>query len=141
MFVAWAAAFAGLDVPPPRDDGVIELRHDLSPKYSRSDYESACGSNIFRVRFRNGPDERGRVDHMTIDGRSVIGAAELLQIRAARRGIDKIEIMNCGMDERRPVFRGVMAFSEIESRSLGMRWLLFFRLSREGRGAWRLVVD
>jgi hypothetical protein len=121
--------------------GELVLSHDLSPKYNRMDFEAACGSTVFQVRFRNGPDERGRVEHLLIDGRRVPDAAETLDLRAARRTIDRIGIMNCGMDARRPVFRGVMVLSPEESRFAGMRHMLFFRLTQEGRKGWRITVD
>jgi hypothetical protein len=73
-----------------------------------------------KVRFRNGPEERGRVDHVLIDGRPVAGAAEMLDIRAARRLITSIEILDCGAEPRRPVFQGMINFEPMESRSLGM---------------------
>ena len=139
MILMVSAALAAMQ--PARQEDYIVLVHDISTKYSRMDYESACGSTVFRVRFRNGPDENGRIDHITINGREVAGAAELLKIRAARRAIDRIGIMNCGLDAQRPVFRGVMMLSEGESRSLGMRWMLFFRLARQGGKEWRLTID
>lgn len=115
-------------------------QHDISPEYNRTDYESPCGSTLFQVRFRNGPEEHGRVDHLLIDGRPVRDAAETLQIRAARRVIVRIGIMNCGMDPRRPIFQGAMVLSEMESRRLGMRDTLFFRLTRDGRD-WHMTID
>jgi hypothetical protein len=115
--------------------------HGVSPKYHRYDYEAACGAFVFQVRFRNGPEERGRVDHVLIDGRPVRDAAATLQMRAARRGIDSIEILNCGMDSRRPVFRALMVMTKAESQAASMRHMLAFRLTREGRGEWRLVID
>lgn len=139
MILILSAALAA--TPPAERSGVLVSLHDISPKYNRIDYESACGSTVFRVRYRNGPEENGRVDHVTIDGREVAGAAELLKLRAARRLIDRIGIMNCGLDPQLPVFRGILRLSEEESRSLGMRWMLFFRLTRQGRGDWRLIVD
>ena len=122
-------------------DGNVVLRHDISPKYNRTDYDSACGSTVFGVRFRNGPGDHGRVDQVSIDGRPVVGAAEQLQIRAARRVISRIGIMNCGPDPGRPVFRAVMELSPIESRSLGMSPSLYFRLSRQAQGDWQLSID
>lgn len=140
MIITLAAALAGLLTSAQSGEAII-LRHDLSTEYSRMDYESACGSTVFRVRFRNGPEEFGRVDYLTINGKSVPGAAETLQIRAARRAIDRIGIMNCGMDPQRPVFRGVMALSEMESRSLGMRSSLYFRITRQGPKNWQFRLD
>jgi hypothetical protein len=83
----------------------------------------------------------GQVNHMMVDGQEVPGAAQMLELRAARRVIDRFEIMNCGMDERRPVFRGVMLLSEMDSRRLGMRASHFFRLIREDGKGWRIVFD
>lgn len=116
-------------------------RDFISPKYHQTEYKSVCGDKVFLVQFRDGSEESGRVDRLLIDGRPVLNAAEALQIRAARRNIDRIEIMHCGMDPERPIFRGVMALSEMESRSLGMRHLLFFRLSRQGPEGWQLTLD
>lgn len=139
MILIMSTALATM-TPAERDDTIV-LRHDISPKYNLVDYESACGSTVFRVRFRNGPDHHGQVDRVTVDGREVPGAAELLRVRAARRVIGDIGIMNCGMDEHNPVFRGILRLSEGESRSLGMRPMLFFRITREGREGWRLMMD
>ncbi len=134
-------ALAASLMPAEQTGGVVVLRHDISPKYNRTDYESPCGSSVFRVRFRNGPGAHGQVDQVSINGRLVVGAAEQLQIRAARRVISRIGIMNCGADPRRPVFQGVMELSPIESQSLGMRPSLYFRLSPQGGGDWRLSID
>lgn len=124
-----------------QDKNVIVLDHDRSTRYTRIDYETACGSTVFRVRFGSGPVLRGQVNHVMVDGRPVPGAAEMLEVRAARRMIDRFEIMNCGRDERRPVFRGVMKLSEMESQSLGMRASHYFRLVREDGKGWRIVFD
>jgi hypothetical protein len=134
-------AFAAFFMTSAQTGEGLFLRHDLGTQYNRTDYDSACGSTVFRVRFRNGPEEHGRVDYLLIDGRPIPDAAETLQIRAARRVIDKIEIMNCGMDPQRPVFRGVMALSKIESQGLGMRPSLYFRISRDERNVWQFVLD
>jgi hypothetical protein len=99
------------------------------------------GTVLFRVRFRNGPGDHGKVDRVSIDERPVVGAAEQLQIRAARRVISRFEIMNCGSDPGRPVFRGVMHLSALESQGLGMRNSLYFRLSRQGPSGWQLSID
>ena len=141
MNVALGTALAGLLVAGEQDSSDLILRHDISPRYNRTEHESACGSTVFRVRFRNGPEEHGRVDHVLIDGRSVPDAAEMLDLRAARRVISSIGIMNCGMDPQRPVFLGVMNLSKLESRSLGMRWSLTFRLTRDGSDNWRMTID
>lgn len=129
MNIELGAALAGLLVATGQSGGDLILRHDIGTRYSRTDHESACGSTAFRVVFRNGPDEHGRVDHLLIDGRPVPGAAELLDLRAARRVIDRIGIMNCGIDPQRPIFSGVMNLSEMESRSLGMRPSIYFRIT------------
>ncbi len=139
MILILGAALAA--TMPTQQGDSIALMHDISPEYNRIDYESACGSAVFRVRFRNGPDEQGQVDQVTIDGQEVPGAAGLLKLRSARRVIDKIGIMNCGMDPQHPVFRGILRLSEGESRSLGMRSMLFFRLTRQGHEGWRLTMD
>lgn len=135
------AALAGLLIAVAQDNGVIVLSHDLGTKYNRTDYQAACGTAVFSVRFRNGPDGHGHVDHLRVNGRPVPGAADALEVRAARRVIDRVGIMNCGMDERRPVFRGVMGLSKFESQSLGMRASHYFRLIREGDKGWKIVFD
>jgi hypothetical protein len=142
-----SAALAGLVVPAQADADAdadardVVLTEDISPRYNRTDYESACGSAVFRVRFRNGPDGHGRVDRVSIDGRPIAAAVEQMADRAARRVLTRIGIMNCGSDPKQPVFRGVMEFSAIESRRLGMRPSLFFRVSRQGHEGWRLAID
>jgi hypothetical protein len=141
MIVILGLALAGLPTPAEQGGEYIVSRHDISPKYNRTDYESACGSAVFRVRFRNGPDDHGRVDQVWIDGRPVVGAAEQLQIRAARRPIDSIELMNCGLDSERPAFRGVMNLSKASSQVARLRPMLFFRITRQGREGWRLTTD
>jgi hypothetical protein len=133
-------ALTGLLMTAEQGEIVIRTGNTISPKYHQTDYKSVCGSKVFRVRFRNGPEENGRVDHLLIDGRSVRNAAETLQMRAARRLITGIEIANCGVNPRQPVFLGFMNLEPMESRRLGMRWSLAFRLIREGKG-WRLSVD
>lgn len=137
MISSLGATLAGLLTLAEQDTIVIATRHSITPKYHRMDYESACGSTVFRVRFRNG----GRVDHLLIDGRPVPDAAETLQIRAARRLITSIEIANCGMDPRQPVFLGFMNLEPRESQRLGMRSSLAFRLTRQGRKGWQIAVD
>lgn len=114
--------------------------HHVNPKYHQTDYETACGSTVVRVRYRQGPEESGRVDHVLIDGRRVRDAAETLQILAARRSITGMEIFDCGTDRRRPVFRGAMTLSEAESQAARMVNRLFFRLSRVGND-WQLTMD
>lgn len=143
MFTSWSTIFAGLLMPAQQDVLVISTKREIevAPRYGRTDYESACGSTVFRVRFRNGPEEIGRVDHVLIDGRPVPGAAETLQIRAARRGLESIEIMHCGMHPGQPEFRGIMKLSKADSQAASMRWTLFFRIIRQGREGWRLAMD
>ena len=120
---------------------VVASGNTITPKYHRTDYETVCGSHVLQVRFRNGPEEDGRVDHLLIDGWPVRNAAETLQIRAARRGIDSVEIMNCGDDPRRPVFRGAMQLSKSASQIASMRNTLFFRLDRQSGGGWQISID
>jgi F-type H+-transporting ATPase subunit gamma len=69
------------------------------------------------------------------------GAAEILDVRAARRWIERIEIMHCGADPEQPVFRGIMEVSKAESQTAFMRPTLFFRITRQGREGWRLTMD
>lgn len=95
---------------------------------------------MFRVRFRNGPTGRSRVDHVLIDGRPVQGAAKALDRFAARREINRIEIMDCGRDPLRPVFRGVLGLGEPESQPYSKQNTLSFRLVRQGKG-WRMTID
>lgn len=143
MFISLSTIFAGLLMPAQQDVIVINTKREIpiSPRHNRTDYESACGSSVFHVRFRNGPGGRGLVEHVLIDGRPVPGAAEMLDVRAARRWIESIGIMHCGMDPERPEFRGSMKLSEAESRIASMRWLLLFRITRQGREGWRLTMD
>lgn len=139
---AFGTALAGLlSLADPETIVITTGPHGLSPEYHQTDYESSCGSNVFRVRFRNGPDENGRVDHLMIDNQPVPGAAEMLDLRAARRWITGVEILNCGSDQRRSVLRGTIDFEPHDSRRLGMRWTLAFRLTREGRDSWRMTID
>lgn len=119
---------------------VVNTQREARPEYHQTEYESACGPTVFRVRFRNGVRESGRVDHVLINDQPVRDAARTLQIRAARRVIASFEIMDCGMDPIRPVFRGVMVLSEGESRAAGMPHLLFFRLSRRDK-EWQIIPD
>lgn len=135
------AILAGLLMLAEQGQVVVTTGPDsIRTKYFQTDYESTCGSNVFRVRFRQGPEENGRVDRLLIDGRPVPDAAETLQIRAARRLILSIEILDCGMDSGRPVIRGMINFEPGVSRMLGMWRSLAFRLVREGNG-WRMIVD
>ena len=120
---------------------VISAVHDISPKYHQTDYVSSCGSNVFRVRFRNGTDENGRVYHVMIDNKPISGAAEMLDLRAARRWITNIEILNCVTGPQRSVLRGKINFEPGDSRRWGMRWSLAFQLTREGQDGWRMTVD
>jgi hypothetical protein len=141
MILALSALLAAVSQPGDRNEDVIVLRHDISPGYNRTDYESPCGSAVFRVRFQNGPDRHGRVEHVTIDGRPVPGAAVWLQVRAAQRVIGSIHIMNCGLDQRRPVFSGRMELSPLESQRLKMSPTVYFSLRRQEQGEWQMVLD
>lgn len=143
MFTSLSTIFAGLLVSAPQDVIVISTKREIeiAPRYGRTDFESACGSTVFRVRFRNGTDAWGLVEHVLINGRPVVGAAETLTVRAARRWIERIGIMNCGMDPARPVFRGYLELSKAESLVASMRPTLFFRITRQGREGWRLTMD
>jgi hypothetical protein len=142
MMGIFSTALAGLlSLADPETIVITTGPHSLSPKYHQTDYESSCGSNVFRVRFRNGPDENGRVDHAMIDNQPVPGAAEMLDLRAARRWITGVEILNCEADRRRSILRGTINFEPADSRRLGMRWTLAFRLTREGRDSWRMTID
>jgi hypothetical protein len=143
MLTSLSTIFAGLLMPAQQDVVVISTKRDIeiSPKYRRTAHESACGQTVLRVRFRSGPNERGVVEHVLIDGRSVPGAAEMLNVRAARRWIERIAITHCGMDPERPEFRGSMELSKAESQAASMRPLLFFRITRQGREGWRLSMD
>lgn len=137
----FGATLAGLLMLAEQDTIIVTTGpHGISPKYHRTEYETACGTNVFRVRFGSGPEESGRVDHLLINGRPVRDAAETLQIRAARRWIQKIRITYCDRATSGSLIRGVIEFSEGESRMLGMRWALAFRLIREGED-WRITVD
>lgn len=136
----FGATLAALLMLAEQTEVVVNTRREARPEYHRTDYQSACGPTVFRVRFRNGVKESGRVDHVLINEKPVRDAARTLQIRAARRAIASFEIMDCGMDPVRPVFRGVMVLSEGESRAAGMPHLLFFRLSRQGKD-WRIALD
>jgi hypothetical protein len=113
---------------------------EIRPKYHQTEYESACGSTVLRIRFRNSMRERGRIEHLLIDGRPAQNVAATLDVRAARRSIVSFEIMDCGLDRHRPVFHGAMVLSEAESRAAGMRHMLFFRLTRQGKD-WSITVD
>lgn len=141
MTILLKVALAGLLMAAVQDEGVVVLDHDRGTRYTRIDYEAACGSAVFRVRFGNGPVLRGQVNHVRVDRQEVPGAAAMLELRAARRMIDRIGIMNCGMDERRPVFRGVMELSKAQSQAAGMRASHYFRLVREEGKGWRIVFD
>lgn len=141
MSVTSNATLIGLLVAAVQNDGTLVLTHDASTEYDRTQYESACGSTVFRVRFGSGPSERGRVEHVLIDGRPIVGAAETLQIRAARRGIESISIMNCGTDPNRPIFTGALNLSVMESQAAGMRWSLIFKLTRDHNREWQITID
>jgi hypothetical protein len=143
MEISFGAALAGLLIfaEPQQEVVVTTGPHSVGTEYHRFAYESACGSNVFQARFRNGREGNGRVDHVSVNGRAVKGAAETLQIRAARRWIEKIEIMNCGKDPQDPVFVGVMKMGEAESRLVAMRHTLLFRLTWVDGKGWLITVD
>jgi hypothetical protein len=65
----------------------------------------------------------------------------MLDLRAARRWITSIEILNCSIDPGRPVLHGTINFEPGDSRRLGMRWTLAFQLIRDGRDNWRMTID
>lgn len=135
-------ALAGLlTAAEPAEFVVRTGPHSVKTKYHLTTYESGCGSHVFRVRFRNGPSELGRVDQVWIDGRAVPGAAEMLDLRAARRLILNIGIMNCGKNPEQPQFVGSLNLEPSVSRRLGMRWLLIFRLTRRDDGNWSMTID
>lgn len=138
----FGATLAGLAVLAEQDTIVVTTGpHGISPKYHQNDYETACGSTVIQVRYRQGPDESGRVDHLLVNGQPVRHAAERLEIRAARRMITGIEIYDCGRDSTNPVILGMMKLEPMESQRLGMRSSLAFRLTRDGRGSWTMTVD
>lgn len=142
MLAILSTVFAGLIMPPEPNMIIISTGRDhISPRYERIDYESACGSTVLQVRFRNGPEQSGLIEHVLIDGRPVAGAAEILAVRAARRGIVSIGIMNCGADPERPAFRGIMELTKAESQLARLRPTLFFRITRHGHEGWRLAMD
>lgn len=143
MITILGTAFASLLTPSQQDMIIIDTKREIeiSPKYRRTAHEAACGRNVLRIRFRSGPDQPGFVEHVLIDGRSVTGAAEMLNVRAARRWLERIEIIHCGMDPARPVFRGIMELSKADSQVALMRPTLFFRITRQGRDGWRLTMD
>ena len=113
---------------------------NIGPKYHRRNYESRCGDAVFQVRFQNGPGARSRVQHVLVDGGPVPGAAKTLDRFAARRAIDRIEVMHCGRDPQRPFFRGIMVLIKPESQTFSRENTLFFRLVREGK-IWQISVD
>ena len=137
--VAFGTVLAGLLMLAEQGGSSISSAKSVRPEYHRYEFESACGAFVFRVRFRNEPTGRSRVDHVLIDGRPVPGAAKKLDQFAARRSIDRIEIMNCGLNPQRPVFRGVMALSKPESQPANRKNMLFFRLVRRGN-SWQFSV-
>ena len=143
MLTSLSTIFAGLLIPAQQDVVVISTKRDIpiSPKYRRTTHESACGPTVLHLLFRSGPDERGVVEHLLVDGRSVPGAAEMLNLRAARRWIERIEIIHCGMLRERPEFHGIMELSKAESQNVRLRPTLSFRITRQGREGWRLTTD
>ena len=120
----------------------IVTNHPRGVLYTRTDIESACGEHLIQMQFRNEWPRgiRGRVTFFKIDGRDVASAAADLQQRAANRSISTIEIMNCGVDERNPVFQGVMVLATLESEQRDLPPRAFFRIGRQD-GIWRLSWD
>lgn len=137
--VVFGTALTGLLMVAQQSGGTIASENITSPKYHNYDFESACGGTVFRVRFRNGSRGGSRVDHVMIDGRPVPGAAKILDRFAARQRIDRIEIMHCGLDPLRPIFRGIAALARPESQRSTKENMLFFRLVRQDKG-WRMTV-
>lgn len=123
--------------------------HDLSPDYSRTQYEAACGGHVFRITFYNGsgrhtPEyprgERGRVLEVTIDGAPLGGAVSTFQSWLAGRFVYRLGIMTCGLDANNPIFQGALRTTEIESNLYGLKPNLYFRIRREN-GEWRIVYE
>jgi hypothetical protein len=140
LLLAFGAALAGIAMWAEQSGGKIDSGNVTTPRYHSYGFEAACGASVFRVRFRNGLKGGSRVDHVLIDGRPVPGVAETLDRFAAGRKIDRIEIMHCGMDEQRPLFRGIIVLSKAESQPASRQNELFFRLIRQGKG-WRFAAD
>lgn len=136
----FSAALAGLLLLAEQGAGSSNPGNTIGPKYHLYDFESVCGSFVFRVRFRNGPAERSRVDLVLIDGRPVPGAAKKLDRFAARGAIDRIGIMHCGEDPRRVFFRGVMELSKLDSKPTDGHNTFFFRIVRRSKG-WQISID
>jgi hypothetical protein len=76
-----------------------------------------------------------------MDTRPIGGAARALDRFAARRPIDRIGIMNCGLDPLRPVFRGYMTLKEPGARLDRTRRSLYFRILRHDRKGWQFILD
>lgn len=119
--------------------------HVHDTRYTRTSFEAACGEHVIKVVYRNGTrlNERGRairdwgrVEQVAIDGRLVPGLAEDLENRVARRGISRVEIAHCGLDERKPLFQGLLETSSAQSTLLGASPNVFFRIEKVG-GVWR----
>lgn len=111
----------------------VELSHVLTPRFSRTQYETACGSTSIKVTFENDLDRnrKAKVVSVSIDGKEVPGAARRLTDVAVDRIIERIGIMNCGYDKRSPVITGSMS-------AYGRPRLaptLFFTIKRQG-DAW-----
>jgi hypothetical protein len=140
MMNIFGMALAGLLIVAEQGGSTASAGNAFGPKYHRYDFESACGSSVFRVRFRNVPGERSRIDHVLIDGRPVAGAAKKLDRFAARGVIDRIGIMHCGTDPRQLVFRGIMKFRKSESQPTDNHETFFFRIVPKGKG-WRISID
>lgn len=122
--------------------GEIVSGHARGVSYTRTDIESACGAHVIRIQYRNDWPRgiRGRVGYVRIDDRDIGGAAAGLEERAANRTISKVEIINCGRDERNPLIFGVMRLAEAESRQRGLPQNVYFRIRRED-GDWRMVWE
>jgi hypothetical protein len=138
--VVFATALIGLTMMAEPSGGTIASENTAIPRYHLYDFESACGNSMVRVRFRDEARQGTRVDHVLVDGDPVPGATKILDRFAVRRKIDRIEIMHCGMDPLRPIFRGVMKLSKPESQPSDKQNTIFFRLTRRGKG-WQMSVD
>jgi hypothetical protein len=133
-------ALAGLLMLAEQSGGGMATENTASPKYHNYAFESACGGFVVRVRFRNGRNGRSRVDLVSMDGRPLPGATKTLNRFAARRAIDQVGIMDCGMDPLRPVFRGTMTLRKPEAEPFSRNNSFYFRIIHDGKG-WRFIPD
>lgn len=140
MTATFGTALAGLLMLAAQDGAAPGSGNSIGPRYHRYDFEAACAGSVFRVRYRNGPTGRSRVDHLLIDGRPVPGAAKFLDRFAARRAIKKIEIVSCGKELPQPHFWGILELSKPESQPFTKQNTLFFRVTRQGK-RWQFSVD